>query len=56
MNKSNHKGINSDFDDRAGVYGWNKTQETLYVTAELVKGGYTEAQIEQLWIGNLLRV
>ncbi|MDE0599290.1 MAG: membrane dipeptidase, partial [Dokdonia donghaensis] len=30
--------------------------ETMNVTIELVRRGYTEAQIEQLWSGNLLRV
>ncbi len=51
-----HVGISSDFDGGGGVYGWNDASETLNVTAELVKRGYTEAQIEQLWSGNLLRV
>jgi membrane dipeptidase len=30
--------------------------ETFNVTLELVKRGYTEAQIEKIWGGNLLRV
>ncbi len=51
-----HVGISSDFDGGGGVYGWNDASETLNVTAELVKRGYTEEQIEQLWSGNLLRV
>ena len=51
-----HVGISSDFDGGGGIYGWNNASETLNVTAELVKRGYTEAQIEQLWSGNLLRV
>ncbi|MBL4605731.1 MAG: dipeptidase [Flavobacteriaceae bacterium] len=51
-----HVGISSDFDGGGGVYGWNDASETLNVTAELVKRGYTEAQIAQLWSGNLLRV
>lgn len=51
-----HVGISSDFDGGGGVYGWNDASETLNVTAELVKRGYTENQIEQLWSGNLLRV
>ena len=49
-------GISSDFDGGGGIYGWNDASETLNVTAELVKRGYTEAQIAQLWSGNLLRV
>ena len=51
-----HVGISSDFDGGGGVYGWNDASQTLNVTAELVKRGYTEVQIAQLWSGNLLRV
>lgn len=51
-----HVGISSDFDGGGGVYGWNDASETLNVTVELVRRGYTEAQIEKLWSGNLLRV
>ena len=51
-----HVGISSDFDGGGGIYGWNDASETLNVTAELVKRGYTEAQIAQLWSGNLLTV
>lgn len=52
----NHVGISSDFDGGGGVDGWNDASETLNVTIELVRRGYTEKQIEQLWNGNLLRV
>jgi membrane dipeptidase len=38
------------------VSGWNGAEETLNVTLELVKRGYTEEQIGKLWSGNLLRV
>ncbi|TXD48251.1 dipeptidase [Polaribacter sp. IC073] len=51
-----HVGISSDFDGGGGIEGWNDASETLNVTLELVKRGYTEAQIAQLWNGNLLRV
>ncbi|GGG88141.1 peptidase M19 [Polaribacter pacificus] len=51
-----HVGISSDFDGGGGVEGWNDASETLNVTIELVKRGYTEAEIEKLWSGNLLRV
>ena len=49
-------GISSDFDGGGGIFGWNNASETLNVTAELVKRGYTESQIAQLWSGNLFRV
>lgn len=51
-----HVGISSDFDGGGGVVGWNHAGETFNVTLELVRRGYTEAQIAQLWGGNLLRV
>ncbi|HEX6769410.1 MAG TPA: dipeptidase [Candidatus Binatia bacterium] len=51
-----HVGISSDFDGGGGVMGWNDAGETLNVTIELVRRGYSEAQIEKLWGGNLLRV
>ncbi|SDH65426.1 dipeptidase [Winogradskyella thalassocola] len=51
-----HVGISSDFDGGGGIEGWSDASETFNVTLELVKRGYTENQIEQLWSGNLLRV
>ena len=36
--------------------GWRDASETFNVTLELVKRGYSESQIAQLWSGNLLRV
>ncbi len=51
-----HVGISSDFDGGGGVDGWNDATETFNVTLELVRRGYSEAEIEQLWSGNLLRV
>uniref|UniRef100_UPI0025D7BEB7 membrane dipeptidase n=1 Tax=uncultured Winogradskyella sp. TaxID=395353 RepID=UPI0025D7BEB7 len=39
-----------------GIEGWNDASETFNVTLELVRRGYSEDQIEQLWSGNLLRV
>ena len=51
-----HVGISSDFDGGGGIEGWSDASETFNVTLELVKRGYTEAQIDQLWSGNLLRV
>lgn len=51
-----HVGISSDFDGGGGIEGWSDASETFNVTLELVRRGYTEKQIEQLWSGNLLRV
>lgn len=49
-------GISSDFDGGGGIKGWSDASETLNVTLELVKRGYTEEDISKLWGGNLLRV
>jgi membrane dipeptidase len=51
-----HVGVASDFDGGGGVVGWENAGETLNVTRELVKRGYTEADIAKIWGGNLLRV
>jgi membrane dipeptidase len=51
-----HVGISSDFDGGGGVDGWNDASESFNVTLELVRRGYSEEQIAQLWSGNLLRV
>ena len=51
-----HVGISSDFDGGGGIEGWSDASETFNVTQELVKRGYTEDEIAQLWGGNLLRV
>lgn len=51
-----HVGISSDFDGGGGISGWNHAGEGLNVTVEFVRRGYSEADIEKLWGGNLLRV
>ena len=52
----NHVGIASDFDGGGGIDGWQDASETLAVTAELVRRGYSEEDIGKIWGGNLLRV
>ena len=51
-----HVGISSDFDGGGGVDGWRNASESMNVTAELVRRGYTEQEIAKIWGGNLLRV
>jgi membrane dipeptidase len=51
-----HVGISSDFDGGGGIEGWNDASETINVTIELVRRGYTEEEIAALWSGNLLRI
>ncbi|MEZ6038273.1 MAG: dipeptidase [Planctomycetota bacterium] len=51
-----HVGIGSDFDGGGGIVGWQNAAESKNVTRELVRRGYSEAAIDQIWSGNLLRV
>lgn len=51
-----HVGIASDFDGGGGIVGWEDAAETLNVTRELVRRGYSETDIAKIWSGNLLRV
>ncbi len=51
-----HVGIASDFGGGGGIDGWDDASETANVTRELLKRGYSEADIAKLWGGNLLRV
>ena len=51
-----HVGISSDFGGGGGIEGWNDATETPNVTAELVRRGYSQEEINLLWSGNLIRV
>lgn len=51
-----HVGIGTDFDHGAGITGFDSEAEAANVTAELLKRGYTEDQIDAIWSGNFLRV
>lgn len=51
-----HVGIGTDFDGGGGIPGFNDAAEAPNVTIELVRRGYTEAQIRKIWGENLLRV
>ena len=51
-----HVGLASDFDGGGKIQGWKDASQTRNVTAGLRRRGFTEAQIRQLWSGNLLRV
>lgn len=51
-----HVGISSDFDGGGGIEGWDHAGQTLNVTKELVKRGYSKEDIAKLWGENLLRV
>ncbi|MHC4997238.1 MAG: membrane dipeptidase [Planctomycetota bacterium] len=51
-----HVGIASDFDGGGGVAGWRDASQTLNVTTELVRRGYSRDDIRKLWGANALRV
>lgn len=51
-----HVGIGSDFEGGGGITGWMDASETTNVTAEFVRRGYSEEEIQKIWGGNLLRV
>lgn len=51
-----HVGIGTDFDGGGGVPGFNDDTDAPNVTIELVRRGYTEAQIRKIWGLNFLRV
>ncbi|PZU51084.1 MAG: membrane dipeptidase [Sphingomonas sp.] len=51
-----HVALSSDFNHGGGVTGWADVSETRAVTAELLRRGYSSADIHKLWSGNLLRV
>jgi membrane dipeptidase len=49
-------GIASDFNHGGGVSGWDNEGECQNVTVELLRRGYSEKDIGELWGGNFLRV
>ena len=51
-----HVGISSDFDGGGGFVGWFDASESANLTVELVKRGYSAANIQALWGGNFLRL
>jgi len=52
----NHVALSSDFNHGGGIVGWENEGEAGAVTAELVRRGYSKADIGKLWSGNLLRI
>lgn len=51
-----HVGIASDFGGGGGVEGWDNAAQSANVTAEMLRRGYSNADIAKIWGGNLLRV
>ncbi len=51
-----HVGIGSDFDGGGELTGWADASETVNITVELLRRGYSEDDIRKIWGGNLLRI
>ena len=51
-----HVGISSDFDGGGFLRDWQNASQSGALTMELVKRGYSEADIAALWGGNFLRL
>ncbi|MBM3285223.1 MAG: membrane dipeptidase, partial [Candidatus Aminicenantes bacterium] len=51
-----HVGIGTDFDGGGGVEGCNDVSEMFRLTAEFLRRGYTEEEVEKIWAGNVMRV
>ena len=51
-----HVGVGADFDGGGGVQGMYDVSEIGNLTHELLRRGYSEADIAKIWGGNLLRV
>lgn len=51
-----HVGIGTDFDGGGGVDGCKTVAEMKNITIELLRRGYSKAEIEKIWSGNIMRV
>jgi len=51
-----HVGIGADWDGGGGVVGLEDVVDLPKITAALLKAGYTEADVQKIWSGNVLRV
>ncbi|WP_370310298.1 dipeptidase [Sphingobium abikonense] len=51
-----HVGIGADWDGGGGVVGMEDVVDLPRITAALIKAGYSEADVQKIWSGNVLRV
>jgi membrane dipeptidase len=51
-----HVGIGTDFDGGGGVEGCMTVAEMKNITIELLRRGYSKADLEKIWGGNFMRV
>lgn len=53
---ADHVGIGTDFNHGGGIAGFEEANSAASVTAELVRRGYSDDDINKIWGGNFLRV
>lgn len=51
-----HVGIGADWDGGGGVVGMEDVVDLPKITDALLKAGYSEADVQKIWSGNVLRV
>lgn len=51
-----HVGIGADFDGGGGVTGFEDARDYPKITAAMLDAGFSEADIQKVWSGNVLRV
>ncbi|MEC3949979.1 dipeptidase [Sphingobium sp. HWE2-09] len=51
-----HVGIGADWDGGGGVVGLEDVVDLPKITAALLKAGYSQADVQKVWSGNVLRV
>jgi membrane dipeptidase len=51
-----HVGVGADFDGGGGLAGFEDARDYPKITAHLLSKGYSEADIQTVWSGNLLRI
>ncbi|KKW90114.1 MULTISPECIES: dipeptidase [Sphingobium] len=51
-----HVGIGADWDGGGGVVGLEDVLDLPKITAALLKAGYSEADVQKIWSGNVLRI
>ncbi len=51
-----HVGIGADWDGGGGVVGMEDVVDLPRITDALLKAGYSEADVQKIWSGNVLRV
>jgi membrane dipeptidase len=51
-----HVGFGADWDGGGGLTGYEDVSYMPKVTERLLKAGYTEADLANMWGGNVLRV